>query len=106
MEKVGNGGKGISLDTKTEVHHLKALNGTHRDGPNRGMARLETAIDACEVVLMLAPGTNGKAMVKAWHALGKATGLEDAHLAAVKQDEKIRFRDIAAQPRKIISPPT
>lgn len=27
MEKVGNGGKGIAWDTKTEVHHLKALNG-------------------------------------------------------------------------------
>lgn len=27
MEKVGNGGKGIARDTKTEVHHLKALNG-------------------------------------------------------------------------------
>jgi nitrate reductase alpha subunit len=106
MEKVGNGGKGISWDTKTEVHHLKALNGTHREGPTRGMARIETAIDACEVVLMLAPETNGEVAVKAWEALSKATGREHAHLAEVKEDEKIRFRDIAAQPRKIISSPT
>jgi nitrate reductase alpha subunit len=28
------------------------------------------------------------------------------HLAAVKEDEKIRFRDVVAQPRKIISAPT
>ena len=106
MEKVGNGGKGIAWDTKTEVHHLKALNGTHTDGPTKGMAKIESAIDACEVVLMLAPETNGEVAVKAWNALEKATGREHAHLADVKKDEKIRFRDIAAQPRKIISSPT
>ncbi|WP_343079286.1 nitrate reductase subunit alpha [Ostreiculturibacter nitratireducens] len=106
MEKVGNGGKGISWDTKDEVHHLKDLNGSHRDGPTEGMAKIETAIDAAEVILMLAPETNGEVAVKAWNALSKATGREHAHLAEVKEDEKIRFRDIAAQPRKIISSPT
>ncbi len=70
------------------------------------MAKIETAIDAAEVILMLAPETNGEVAVKAWNALSKATGREHAHLAEVKQDEKIRFRDIAAQPRKIISSPT
>ncbi len=106
MEKVGNGGKGISWDTKTEVHHLKALNGVHTEGVTKGMAKIDTAIDACEVVLMLAPETNGEVAVKAWKALEKATGQEHAHLAEVKEDEKIRFRDIAVQPRKIISSPT
>ncbi len=106
MDKVGNGGKGIAWDTKTEVHHLKALNGVQTEGVTKGMARIETAIDACEVVLMLAPETNGEVAVKAWHALEKITGREHAHLAEVKRDEKIRFRDIAAQPRKIISSPT
>ncbi len=107
MEKAGNGGKGIAWDTKDEVHHLKALNGTvTEEGATRGMARIETAIDAAEVVLMLAPETNGEVAVKAWQALGKVTGLDHKHLAEVKEDEKIRFRDIAAQPRKIISSPT
>jgi len=106
MEKAGNGGKGIAWDTRDEVHHLKALNGTHAEGPTKGMARIETAIDAAEVILMLAPETNGEVAVKAWKALSKATGREHAHLAAVKEDEKIRFRDVAAQPRKIISSPT
>ncbi|CUB01105.1 Molybdopterin oxidoreductase/Molydopterin dinucleotide binding domain [Pannonibacter indicus] len=106
MEKAGNGGKGIAWDTRHEVHHLKALNGEHRDGTAKGLARIDTAIDACEVILMLAPETNGEVAVKAWEALSKATGREHAHLAAKKEDEKIRFRDIAAQPRKIISSPT
>ena len=106
MEKVGNGGKGIAWDTKHEVGHLRALNGTRSEGPAKGMAKIETAIDAAEVILMLAPETNGEVAVKAWEALSKATGREHAHLALPKEDEKIRFRDIAAQPRKIISSPT
>jgi nitrate reductase alpha subunit len=106
MDKLGNGGKGISWDTKDEVHHLKALNGTRIEGAAKGLAKIETAIDAAEVVLMLAPETNGEVAVKAWNALSKATGISHKHLAEVKEDEKIRFRDIAAQPRKIISSPT
>jgi nitrate reductase alpha subunit len=107
MEKLGNGGKGITWDTKEEVHHLRDLNDpVIEDGPTRGMPKIETAIDAAEVVLMLAPETNGEVAVKAWEALGKATGRDHTHLAEVKEDEKIRFRDISAQPRKIISSPT
>jgi nitrate reductase / nitrite oxidoreductase, alpha subunit len=107
MDKVGNGGKGITWDTKLEVHHLKALNGTvTEEGASKGLAKIDTAIDACEVILMLAPETNGEVAVKAWDALGKHTGIDHRHLAEAKQDEKIRFRDIAAQPRKIISSPT
>ncbi|MEP3438976.1 MAG: nitrate reductase subunit alpha [Hoeflea sp.] len=107
MDKVGNGGKGITWDTKTEVHHLQALNGVvTEEGVSKGLARIDTAIDACEVILMLAPETNGEVAVKAWDALGKHTGIDHRHLAEAKEDEKIRFRDIAAQPRKIISSPT
>ena len=107
LEKLGNGGKGINVDAKEEVHHLRELNGVHLDeGVNKGMAKLDTAIDACEMVLMLAPETNGEVAVKAWEKLGESTGREHAHLALPKEDEKIRFRDIAAQPRKIISSPT
>jgi nitrate reductase alpha subunit len=57
-------------------------------------------------VLMLAPETNGEVAVKAWEALSVITGREHKHLALPKEDEKIRFRDIQAQPRKIISSPT
>jgi nitrate reductase alpha subunit len=63
-------------------------------------------IDATEVILMLAPETNGEVAVKAWKALSQMTGRDHVHLAAKKEDEKIRFHDIAAQPRKIISSPT
>lgn len=107
LDTAGNGGKGITWNTQSEVEHLGALNGlVHEDGPTKGMPKIESDIDATEVVLMLAPETNGEVAVKAWEALSKATGREHAHLARSKQDEKIRFRDIVAQPRKIISSPT
>jgi nitrate reductase alpha subunit len=107
MEKAGNGGKGIAWNTAEEVRQLAELNGkVHTEGPTKGMPRIETDIDATEVILMLAPETNGHVAVKAWEALSKITGREHAHLAQHREDEKIRFRDVQAQPRKIISSPT
>jgi len=107
MNKVGNGGKGIAWNTQTEVKQLGELNGLVRtEGATKGMPRIESDIDACEVVLQLAPETNGHVAVKAWQALGKQTGRDHVHLALHREDEKIRFRDIQAQPRKIISSPT
>ena len=106
MDKLGNGGKGIGWNTQTEIDNLSDLNGVQLDGAATGRPKIESAIDACEVILMLAPETNGEVAVKAWQALEKATGREHAHLAEGEHHNKIRFRDIAAQPRKIISSPT
>ncbi|UJF18179.1 nitrate reductase subunit alpha [Vibrio sp. SS-MA-C1-2] len=106
LDEQGNGGKGINWDTKKEVDFLKELNYVHEEGANKGRPKIETAIDAAEVILSLAPETNGQVAVKAWDALSKKTGLDHTHLALNKEDEKIRFRDIQAQPRKIISSPT
>jgi nitrate reductase / nitrite oxidoreductase, alpha subunit len=106
MSKIGNGGKGITWKTEHEVDFLGRLNGKVEDGPTEGLPRIETDIDAAEVILTLAPETNGEVAVKAWEALSVATGREHAHLALHKEDEKIRFRDCVAQPRKIISSPT
>jgi nitrate reductase alpha subunit len=107
MTKIGNGGKGIGWNTADEVQQLGELNGHVRsEGVTKGFPKIETDIDACEVVLQLAPETNGHVAVKAWEALGKITGRDHTHLALHREDEKIRFRDIQAQPRKIISSPT
>jgi len=107
MDNVGNGGKGIAWDTKEEVHLLKELNGVVlEEGVSKGLAKIDSAIDAAEVILSLAPETNGEVAVKAWEALGSITGIDHRHLALPKEDEKIRFRDVVAQPRKIISSPT
>ncbi|MCC6470399.1 MAG: nitrate reductase subunit alpha [Alphaproteobacteria bacterium] len=107
MNKLGNGGKGIGWNTDAEVKALGELNRlVAEEGVTKGMPRIDTDIDAAEVILMLAPETNGHVAVKAWQALGKQTGRDHAHLADTREDEKLRFRDLQAQPRKIISSPT
>ncbi|CBV42738.1 nitrate reductase subunit alpha [Halomonas elongata] len=106
LEALGNGGKGISWNTDKEVELLGKLNRRKLEGPAKGRPCIESAIDAAETVLTLAPETNGQVAVKAWGALSKITGRDHSHLAVNKEEEKIRFRDIVAQPRKIISSPT
>ncbi|MBN8499686.1 MAG: nitrate reductase subunit alpha [Sphingomonadales bacterium] len=106
LDKQGNGGKGMSWDTKHEVEFLGKLNHeVAEEGLSKGRPRLETAIDAAEAIMHLAPETNGHVAVKAWESLGTFTGREHTHLAVGKEHEAIRFRDIQAQPRKIISSP-
>ncbi len=106
MEKVGNGGKGIDWNAEKEVAFLKLLNKTsENEGETKGLAKIETDIQAAETILVLAPETNGKVAIKAWEALSKTTGRNHKHLAEAREDEKIRFRDLQAQPRKIITSP-
>lgn len=105
LDTLGNGGKGINWNTDSEIALLKQLNYTQPEGAAAGRPKIETAIDAAEVILTLAPETNGQVAVKAWQALSQTTGRDHRHLALNKEDEKIRFRDIQAQPRKIISSP-
>ncbi len=64
MEKIGNGGKGIG-NTQSEMDLLRKLNYTKADGPAKGQPMLNTAIDAAEMILTLAPETNGQVAVKA-----------------------------------------
>ncbi|WP_432805699.1 hypothetical protein [Escherichia coli] len=94
MEKIGNGGKGIAWNTQSEMDLLRKLNYTKAEGPAKGQPMLNTAIDAAEMILTLAPETNGQVAVKAWAALSEFTGRDHTHLALNKEDEKIRFRDI------------
>lgn len=106
MEKAGNGGKGISWETGAEVEFLKKLNTvSDNEGETNGLVRIETDIQAAEVILTLAPETNGHVAVRAWDALSATTGRRHRHLAEGRQEEKIRFGDLIRQPRKIITSP-
>ena len=105
LEKVNNNGKGMAWDTKHEVEFLRKLNGVQTEGVGKGQPKIETAIDACEMILTLAPETNGHVAKKAWQALGKATGRDHTHLINASEHTQIRFHDIVAQPRKIVTSP-
>lgn len=101
MKKIGNSCKGISWNTCDEIDLLSSINGVN----DSNLPIIDSAIDACEVILLLAPETNGEVALKSWKSLGLVTGLDHTHLALDRSAEKIRFRDIQAQPRKIITSP-
>jgi len=106
-EEQGSGVKGLQWDPGEEIELLRELNGeVSEPGPTEGRVRIETDVQACETILTLAPETNGKVAVKAWAALERLTGQEHQHLAAGREAETIRFDDIIAQPRKVITAPT
>ncbi|MDN5863669.1 MAG: nitrate reductase subunit alpha [Gammaproteobacteria bacterium] len=106
LDTLGDGGSGVEWNMKPETDQLAALNGTVEDGPAKGRPRLDTDIDACETILMLDPVSNGEVSVRAWEELSAATGLSHKHLAAGRENEKFRFRDLQAQPKKAITAPT
>ncbi|WP_271680463.1 nitrate reductase subunit alpha [Thermomonas mangrovi] len=106
LDSQGNGGKGMNWDTKHEIEFLGRLNHEVTEaGVSHGRPQLDTAIDCAEAIMHLAPETNGHVAVKAWKSLEGFTGRNHTHLAEGKEHEAIRFRDIQAQPRKIISSP-
>ena len=107
MTKIGNGIKGIDWNTEQEYKELASLNRTVTEpGVSFGMPSLEEDIAVCDSVMRMAPETNGEVAHKSWHALSKKTGIDHSHLYAGRHEDKITFRDIQAQPRKIITAPT
>jgi len=107
MSRVGNNIKGIDWSTEHEYEELKNINGVIREeGITQGLPSLVDDIAACEAVLRMAPETNGEVAHKSWTALSKKTGVDHRHLCAGRQEDRITFRDIVAQPRKIITAPT
>src|SRR5512139_675753 len=107
MTKIGNNVKGIDWNTEQEYEEQKKSNYTVKvPGVSFGMPSLEEDISVCEAVLRMAPETNGEVAHKSWTSLSKKTGINHHHLYAGRHEDKITFRDIQAQPRKIITAPT
>ncbi|HEU0233816.1 MAG TPA: nitrate reductase subunit alpha [Gallionella sp.] len=107
MVKIGNNVKGIDWNTEAEYEELKKLNYTVKvPGVSYGMPSLEDDISVCDSVMRMAPETCGPVAHKAWTALSKKTGIDHHHLYAAREEDKITFRDIQVQPRKIITAPT
>jgi nitrate reductase alpha subunit len=107
LEKLGNNVKGIDWNTQEEYDHLKHHNAmVMEEGISKGMPSLEEDIYVCDTIMALAPETNGEVAHKSWKSLGKKTGIDHNHLCDPRRDERIHYRDIQAQPRKIITAPT
>ena len=107
MTKIGNNVKGIDWNTEHEYKELAILNRTVQEEgrvqghavPGRGHRRLRFG-DAHGA------GNQRRVAHKSRTALSKKTGIDHHHLYAGRHEDKITFRDIVAQPRKIITAPT
>lgn len=102
VDKLGTTAKGITWSSHDDYEQLKQLNGTTATN----MPRLETDIEAIETILTLAPESNGRVSRRAWHSLEKPTGLDLAeHLTEEGGETQIRYRDLQAQPRRVLNSP-
>lgn len=107
MVSQGNNVKGLSWNTEEEYERLKVQNGTITEpGSTFGMPSLGNDIQVCDAILGLAPETNGEVAHKGWEALGKKTGTDHTHLSSGRREDKLVFKDLVVQPRKIITSPT
>jgi nitrate reductase alpha subunit len=103
----GMGVKGVSWKADQEYELLKRELGTvETPGISRGMPRLESGLDVARAILALAPETNGRTAVKSWRSVEEVSGLALSHLSKGREEERITFEAITAQPRTIISSPT
>lgn len=107
MKKLGNSIKGIDWNTDKEIDELAICNGVIKEeGISKGMPSLAEDIHVCDAVMRMAPETNGEVAHKSWSKQSKKTGIDHSHLYKGRQEDKITYRDIVAQPRKIITAPT
>jgi nitrate reductase alpha subunit len=107
MVSQGNNVKGLSWNTEEEYERLKVQNGEITEpGISQGMPSLREDIHVCDAILMLAPETNGEVAHKGWKALNKKTGGDHTHLSSGRREDKLTFKDLVVQPRKIITAPT
>ncbi len=66
---------------------------------------LEDAVHAADVILALAPETNGEAAYRAFRAAEKRVGLTLADLAEPNRGVRTTFADLQAQPRRLLTSP-
>ncbi len=67
---------------------------------------LETARDVAEAILWLDPASNGELAYRAFEVEEKKTGLKLTDLAAGQRDVRVRFKELASQPRRVLTTPT
>lgn len=103
----GVGGKGSAWCCEQEYELLKKRLGVvTEEGCSKGMPRITTAKDACEIILTLAPETNGQVAVRSWESLEKQTGRSLKDLSLPVQDSFMTFESITARPSKTFTSPT
>lgn len=106
LAEAGIGAKGIRIDGHEAYQELLDHLGARADGSVcRGRPDIRRDRDVADAILLLSGTTNGRRAVEEWRALERTTGLELAHLAAGRAEERYTLQALTVQPRPAIVAP-
>jgi len=95
---------GTHYDVDDIYDHYMENNPTETWGGNT-YPSLREALNACELILLLAAETNGECAYRAFQAESVKTGIDHSHLAADTRSVRYTFSDLQAQPRRVLTTP-
>ncbi|MDO5661327.1 MAG: nitrate reductase subunit alpha [Brachybacterium sp.] len=104
-EKLGFTTKGLTFDVRREVEYLGKKNGLVTNGIGAGRPKLETDVQAAEMVLTFSGTTNGHLATQGFETLEKRTGRKLADLSAEQEGKQITFADTQVAPVPVITSP-
>ena len=98
------GAHGIKIDVGQQYDELREMMPVNTvDGVS--MPSIREAHDAANVILHLAPETNGEVAYKGYKYLEERTGLHLIDLAEGSRSQRTSYKDIQAQPRRLLNSP-
>jgi len=100
----GIGAHGVRLDVKDEYEELIATR-TTTVVEGQLLPALYEAHQAADVILHLAPETNGEVAYKGYKYLEEKTGLVLADLAEGSRSQRVTYKDLQSQPRRLLNSP-
>jgi nitrate reductase / nitrite oxidoreductase, alpha subunit len=106
LAKNGMGAHGVKYATEdfyNEVVNSRSHAVTEWNGQK--YPSLNRAEDAANMVLLFAPETNGELAYRAYKHVEKSVGLPLADLATESRDVRMTFKDLQAQPRRLLNSP-
>ncbi len=97
------GAHGVSFNVTKQYEELKSMNGIFTDGTIKdGLPKMDTARRAADVVLHVSSCANGEVSQKSYEDLENQTGQVLRDISSARENEKITFKNITAQPREVI----
>ncbi len=102
--KDGIGAHGVKLDVREQYEELLATRPTVTVG-GETYPSIREAAQAADVILHLAPETNGEVAYKGYRYLEERTGVPLADLAEKARASRVTYKDLQAQPRRLLNSP-
>jgi nitrate reductase alpha subunit len=104
VRKAGLSAHGITWPVE-DLYDELVRNGPAEEWGGARYPSLSRARDAADVILALAPETNGESAWRAFHAEEKKVGLPLADLAERTRGVRVGFDDLSRQPRRLLDSP-